>query len=315
MSTDLHAAIDIGTNTVLLLVAEKNGDLLEPVLEEQRIPRLGKGVDASGNLSDSSIGKVLNALKEYRDILTSHYPHVASLTVTATSAVRDAANRNHLIDAVRNEAGFEIKLLSGEEEAEYTYTGALSTLPEIDGALVIDIGGGSTEIAYGKKGVLNDCYSFDMGSVRYTERFINSDPPDKLQVIRCREAVKRELQNRLIAFNQGNQKIPLVGVAGTVTSLAYMDLGLTQYDTDQINSYNITSENISQWVEEISRTSVTSLVQRYPEVMKGRAEIILAGLLILDEFMNFYDIPDLVVSTGGIRHGAILLGNKKGDIL
>lgn len=309
MTPEFHAAIDIGTNTVLLLVAETEGRTLTPIREEQRIPRLGNGVDASGNISDHSIEKVLNVLKEYKVLLSSDYPHLKTLEVTATSAVRDAANRNYFIDTVREETGFEIRLLSGIEEAEYTFNGALSVLSSIDEAIVIDIGGGSTEIAYGKQGVLKDSHSFNMGSVRFTERFIDSDPPESHEVISCRDEIKNILKARPFNFYHGSEQINLIGVAGTVTSLAYMDLGLSKYDSDQINGYKFPVEIIKHWVGKISETSVKILEEDYPAVMKGRAEIILAGLLILDEFMNFYEIPELVVSTGGIRHGAILLGN------
>lgn len=309
MPTDLHAAIDIGTNTVLLLVSAKKDEIMEPIREEQSIPRLGKGVDASGNLSELSMDRVIEVLMAYKKILQSEFPNIKSLTVTATSAVRDAVNRSFFMDRVREETGFEIKLLSGREEAEYTFAGALSMLSEAGQAAVIDIGGGSTEIACGKNGVLGDSHSFNMGSVRFTERFIRSDPPEKDEVIRCRNEIKKILQSRPFDFVHQIEEVALVGVAGTVTSLAYMDIGLTKYDTEQVNGYCMTAEKINKWVKEISESNVNSLEETYPEVMKGRAEIILAGLLILDEFINFYDFPELVVSTGGIRHGAILLGD------
>ncbi|NGP76499.1 Ppx/GppA family phosphatase [Balneolaceae bacterium YR4-1] len=305
----MHAAIDIGTNTVLLLVAKKNGEILTPVREEQRIPRLGNGVDASGNLSDASMKRVLDALQEYNEIISSDYPQIQSPVVTATSAVRDAANRSYFIDKVREETGFEIRLLSGIEEAEYTFAGALSMLPKIDEAVVIDIGGGSTEIAHGMKGVVRESHSFDMGSVRFTERFIGSDPPEESQIRNCREEIRKILHNRPFKFQKEDVQPALVGVAGTVTSLAFMDSGLSQYDSEQINDYTLSTENISYWVDKISKNTVRSLEETYPVVMKGRAEIILAGLLILDEFMTLYNFPELVVSTGGIRHGAILSKN------
>ena len=309
MSSEVHAAIDIGTNTVLLLVAVKHEQVLEPILEEQRIPRLGKGVDASGNLSETSTERVLDVLKEYRHILNADFPNVQNISVTATSAVRDAGNRDYFVDKVKEETGFELKVLSGKQEAELTFQGALSMLAELDDAAVIDIGGGSTEIAYGKKGKLLDSHSFNMGSVRFTERFISSDPAEKEQVISCRNEIKNILYTRPFEFGRDSKKMNLIGVAGTVTSLAYIDLGLLRYDTDQINGYRLSRNDIKEWVAKISMTKVKTLEEQYPEVMKGRAEVILAGVLILDEFMDFYGIPELRVSTGGIRHGAILQAN------
>ncbi len=306
METELHAAIDIGTNTVLLLVASKNGKGLEPLREEQRIPRLGKGVDASGNLSDASIDRVIEALKEYSEILNTDFPNIKTLSVTATSAVRDAANRNYFIKKVKDESGFSIRVLSGTEEAELTFLGALSMIPDTDIATVIDIGGGSTEIAYGKKEQLLDSHSFNMGSVRYTERFIKSDPPKKEQVISCRNEIKKILHTRPFHLDQDKGRLNLIGVAGTVTSLAYIDLNLSSYDIEKINGYRLSRRDIKEWVAKISMTKVSTLEERYPQVMKGRAEVILAGLLILDEFMDYYGITEVMVSTGGIRHGAIL---------
>ncbi|MGK7370344.1 MAG: Ppx/GppA phosphatase family protein, partial [Candidatus Halalkalibacterium sp. M3_1C_030] len=129
MASAIHAAIDIGTNTVLLLIAEKEGPNIHTLLEEQRIPRLGKGVDSSGNLDKESIQRVVDVLKEYRQIINSSYPNIQSLTVTATSAVRDAENRKDFTEKVQEATGFKVKVLSGEQEADFTFKGALSVLP------------------------------------------------------------------------------------------------------------------------------------------------------------------------------------------
>ncbi len=302
----MHAAIDIGTNTVLLLVAEVHNNILQPLHEEQRIPRLGKGVDASGNLDHDSMERVFNALKEYKQILETNFSQINSLSVTATSAVRDAGNRKEFIGRVKRETNFDIKVLSGKDEAEYTFAGALSMLPDTSKAIIIDIGGGSTEIALGENKNLIDSHSFDMGSVRFTERYLKQDPPDKNEIRRCREAIKKLLDDRLFYYMGSEREFPFIGVAGTVTSIAYMDLDLEHYDTQRINGYVLSREHISQWAARILGMSSRVLEKRYPKVMKGRAEVIAAGILILDEFMHYYEIPELRVSTGGIRHGAIL---------
>ncbi|MDX1586710.1 MAG: Ppx/GppA family phosphatase, partial [Balneolaceae bacterium] len=247
-----------------MLVAAKRDKTLDPLHEEQRIPRLGRGVDASGNLSDDAMQRVLTALNEYRYTLADNYPDTASLTVTATSAVRDAANRDYFIDWVREETGLEIQLLSGKEEAEYTFSGALSMIPNIEEAVVIDIGGGSTEIAFGKNNLLEDSHSYDMGSVRFTERYLRNDLPDPDEIIRCRKEIKKVFQTRPFDFNPGRGELNLIGVAGTVTSLAYMDLGLTRYDADRINGYKLSAEAINRWVEKISASSVNPLEEQFP---------------------------------------------------
>ena len=305
-SKNMHAAIDIGTNTVLLLVAEVQNNILRPLYEEQRIPRLGKGVDASGNLDHDSMERVINALKEYKQILETNYSQINSLSVTATSAVRDAGNREEFIHRVKKESNFDIKVLSGKDEAEYTFAGALSMLPDTSEAMIIDIGGGSTEIAIGENKNLIDSHSFDMGSVRFTERYLKHDPPGKNEIRQCRGAIEKLLDERLFDYKGQGKESPLIGVAGTVTSIAYMDLGLDAYDTQRINGYIMSLEQISQWTVHITDMPAGELEKRYPKVMKGRAEVIAAGILILKEFMQHYEIPKLKVSTGGIRHGAIL---------
>lgn len=308
MASEIHAAIDIGTNTVLLLVAAKEGQIINSLREEQRIPRLGKGVDSSSNLDEKSIKRVIDVLQEYKQIMNSSYPNIKSITVTATSAVRDAENRKDFILRIREATGFQVRVLNGEEEAAYTFNGALSVLPdiEIENAAVIDIGGGSTEIAVGEHGRLLDSHSFDMGSVRFTERFLRQDPPAEREIIECRNAINELLDKRLFSLGLSTGDIALVGVAGTVTSLAYMDMGLENFEPDKINGYKLSHQKLKEWIATISETSSEDLIEKYPEVMKGRAEVILAGLLILNEFMNYYKIPSFTVSTGGIRHGTIL---------
>jgi len=302
----LHAAIDIGTNTVLLLVAEKSGNSVKPVFEEQRIPRLGKGVDASGNLDKASMEKVIRSLSHYRNIIQSKYPGVKDTAVTATSAVRDASNRTEFIQEVLHQTGFEIQVLSGQEEAERTYRGALCMVPDISKALVIDIGGGSTEIACGVGDRLLFSHSYDMGSVRFTERYLKHDPPLDKEIQFCRQKIVTLLDEQNFDLNFNDDPLQLVGVAGTVTSLAFMALGLEEYDPDAINNFRMTHSGLKEWIGRLSSQKAQKLRERYPVVMEGRAEVFIAGLLILDTFMDFYEVPDFLVSTGGIRHGSIL---------
>jgi exopolyphosphatase / guanosine-5'-triphosphate,3'-diphosphate pyrophosphatase len=169
------ASIDIGTNSVLLLVAEMDGENLHILRELQEVPRLGKGVDKNRNLHPDSQQRVIAVLKNYQNYLDDHYPETTAETiVTATSAARDAANRDQFLRLVKKETGWDVRLLSGREEAEITYRGALSVLNgrEKTKNVILDIGGGSTEIAYGNGYNLADGFSADMGSVRFTERFL-----------------------------------------------------------------------------------------------------------------------------------------------
>lgn len=300
----MKASIDIGSNTVLLLVGEvQNGNVIVHH-EAQRIPRLAKGVDEKKNLDPESIQRATRALKEYKKVLSQLFEEVKEVAVLATSAVRDANNRLHFIDQVRRETGWTIQVLTGEEEAELMYQGAVSVLTSLpSSSAVIDIGGGSTEVAVGKEGELHDIYSFNIGSVRFTERFLKSDAPTDNEIDSCRSTIKQIMQNRAFELDKSTK---LIGIAGTVTSLAAMVNGIQVYEPDRINNLEITRTQLLEIIRQFSAHSSSKMLNRFPDILEGRADVILAGLLILDEFMKLYDQTHVIVSTGGIRHGAIL---------
>ncbi|WP_440998820.1 Ppx/GppA phosphatase family protein [Fodinibius sp. SL11] len=304
----MKASIDIGTNTVLLLVAELDGNSLTVIDEQQRIPRLGSGVDESKKLSKGAMQRVIDSLNEYRKIVRKKYPEVENIYVTATSAVRDAENKAEFLDLVEQKTGLKVQVLSGLKEAEYTFLGAQSVLNDVEGSkLVIDIGGGSTELAYGQE-QLEDRYSYDMGCVRFTERFLKNNPPTDLQIQECRDAIKRVLEE--YRFNFPTQTT-FIGVAGTVTSLAFIDLKMSSYNAETLSGHIITKKKLQSYINRFCSYTSDMLGKKYPEVMKGRADIFLAGLLILDEFMKSNNIEELITSTGGIRYGTLIAETKK----
>lgn len=302
----MRASIDIGSNTVLLLVAEVDAASVRVIEEVQRAPRLGRGVDAGKNLHPDSIERVLAVLGDYRKRLRQHYPVIdaASAVVVATSAVRDAGNREAFIRRVGKETGFEVRVASGDEEAELTYRGALSVLPALHHPLaVIDIGGGSTEVATGRPDEMHDRYSFDMGSVRYTERYLKADPPTSEQLEQCRSAIREIIRQHPFSMNDETE---LIGVAGTVTSMATIQHGIEHYEAGRLNGMNIKLNDITGAVARFSTISSKVLLERHPDILRGRADVFLGGLLVLEGFMQAYDFAGITVSTGGIRHGALL---------
>jgi len=303
----IRSSIDIGTNSVLLLVATVQNGKIETVHEEQRIPRLGQGVDSDGRLSEEAVQRVMNVLNDYKKLLQESYPETSKETlVTATSAVRDAENRDEFIERIRQETGWKVMLLSGAEEAQVTFLGALSGLNETNRdstVSVLDIGGGSTEIASGKSEVLDQWDSLNMGSVRFTERFLKSDPPGRNQIDAARAEVKKMLHDWQHEPGSVEQ---LVGVAGTVTSVAGIDLGLDKYDPDVINGHRLSREFIEEKIDEFSSKSSSQIEESYPLFLKGRGDVITAGLIILSEFMKHCNIESVMVSTGGIRHGILM---------
>lgn len=305
----MRAAIDIGSNTVLLLIAKVEGNHVEVIHEEQRIPRLGRGVDENKTLHEDSIQRVLDVLAEYKSIIEEDYFIFKDVIVTATSAVRDAKNRDYFLNRVFDEVGFDVRLLTGEEEAQWTFVGALSVMDvdEDQTFYVVDIGGGSTEVAMGRKGQLLDYHSFDMGCVRFKERFLQQNPPFQDEIKQCIEEIKKLLSKRRF---KAPKNIQAIGVAGTATSLAAIDLELDVFENEKLNGHVIKEEKLSKGIEIFSLHTYDQLLELSPNLLKGREDIFLAGLLILDGFMKFKGVDEIKVSTGGIRHGALLMTKK-----
>ena len=300
---ELKASIDIGTNSVLLLVANIRDGGIEVLEEKQAVPRLGKGVDADKNLHPDSCDRVVEVLKKYKAHLEENYPQAANdVVVTATSAVRDSSNREEFLNQIYQETGWNVQLLTGVEEAQTTYTGAISVLKDqSENFVVLDIGGGSTEIALGKQLQLSSGISVDMGSVRFSERYLKSDPPKKEEL----ETLRTEVNSLLKTKSFNLKKYRLVGVAGTVTSIAAIELGLDEYNASRINGYLLKKKSVEEFIDEFSKITSDEIEQKYSPFLTGRGDVITGGLIILHEFMNHFNFDELIVSTGGIRHGIL----------
>ena len=299
------ASIDIGTNSVLLLIAEQTELGLQVHEEVQRLPRLGAMVDSNGVLARQSIDRVLEVLTEYAEIIQTYGDGVLKKTrVTATSAVRDAANKNEFLSLVKEIVGFEIQILSGEEEAKYTYLGAISqTKVESNSILVVDIGGGSTELAMGDSSQWLRGISVDMGCVRFNERYLVHNPPYQEEIGECRRSIEALLESTKLRFPPNTQ---VVTVSGTATSLAAIDQQLFPYQLSRINNYRLNSDKLAKSIEIFSLHTYEQLIELHPEVMQGRADVFLAGLLILEGVLRYASIEEFIVSSGGIRHGILL---------
>ena len=299
------ASIDIGTNSVLLLIVEQTELGLQVHEEVQRLPRLGAMVDSNGVLARQSIDRVLEVLTEYAEIIQTYGDGVLKKTrVTATSAVRDAANKNEFLSLVKEIVGFEIQILSGEEEAKYTYLGAISqTKVESNSILVVDIGGGSTELAMGDLSQWLRGISVDMGCVRFNERYLVHNPPYQEEIGECRRSIEALLESTKLRFPPNTQ---VVTVSGTATSLAAIDQQLFPYQLSRINNYRLNTDKLAKSIEIFSLHTYEQLIELHPEVMQGRADVFLAGLLILEGVLRFASVEEFIVSSGGIRHGILL---------
>ena len=224
------AAIDIGTNTALLLVAEvtKQNEII-PIAQEEKIVRLGQGVDRNEYLNSEAIGRTLGAIRE--QVKIAEDLGAEKILISGTSAVRDAANREILLSEIKNNFGITMQVLSGDEEAELTYFGALSNKNLRGDILLVDIGGGSTEFIFGTQQKIKCAFSLNIGSVRLTERFVQNDPITETEYKSIRRAVKEQLSS-LKGFDAGQ----LMGIAGTITTLAALHLQMDTYDSSKIDN-------------------------------------------------------------------------------
>jgi exopolyphosphatase/guanosine-5'-triphosphate,3'-diphosphate pyrophosphatase len=296
------ASIDIGTNTVLLLVVEIDRNRKMTILEDQqRLPRLGKDVDARGAIGPTSFQRVVDVLDEYKTICDRLKPD--KVVAVGTSAVRDAANRKEFSAYVRSRTGINIEIVNGEEEARLAYIGALSGFPEIHaGAAVIDIGGGSTEITTGTSEKILTTASVDIGSVRITERFFKHNPPMDDELRDAEEFIGNALQKTVGTDLAGSV---VVGVAGTATTLAALDIGLAQFDRIRISGHRLTRTAVHSLLGRLKKMTVNEILS-LSTMTHGRADILTAGTLILHTFMNKTNVTGVTVSERGIRYGLAL---------
>lgn len=299
------AGVDIGTLTCRLLIADvstTDGRLTE-LRSERRILQLGEGVDQTKQLNIVAMDRVLQCLKEWRELIEAS--HVDATAVVATSAVRDAANRDEFLDRVKREAGFEVELISGEEEARRTLLGIRSGLPHgVTDVLALDIGGGSTEFILDRPGQKPIVHSIDVGVVRLCERLLQHDPPIDGEVRQAREWVARE--TKATVADMGNyQAATFVGTAGTITSLAAMAQKLPVYEPARVHNYLLHLSTI-QKIEQTLLSRKIADRAGLPGLEKGREEVIAAGAIIIQTVMETLGLPSVLVSDLGLREGVLI---------
>lgn len=301
------AVIDLGTNTVLMVVGRLGADGSVELLDDVHgIARLGQGVDAGRRIGPEAAARVCGFLRRYRERAVSL--GAGEVTAFGTSALRDAANREEFISQVEREVGIPLIPVSGAEEARLTFIGAGFGLDLPPRYGVLDIGGGSTELAVGAAGRLETSGSVDLGAVRLTERCFPDLPPTPVQVAAAREATDSLLAG-LPACPSG---FPLVGVAGTVTTLGALDLGLTRFDAEELNGYRLTADRVKVWSDRLLGLSLAE-ARDLPAVDDDRADIIAAGSLILRRALRQFGSDAILVSTRGLRYGLLLAALAAGS--
>lgn len=291
------AAIDCGTNSTRLLVVDDRRATLERLM---RITRLGRGTAATGVLADDAIERTVAVLGEYRAVMDAH--GVERVRMTATSAARDAANRDAFFSAAADIVGTRPELLSGEEEARLSFLGAAAELDPSDGPfLVVDIGGGSTEFAVGTTEPVGVA-SADMGCVRLSEKYLHHDPPAPEELSQALSVARDWLDDVARDAPAVAEARRLVGLAGTVTTVAAVELGLPHYDRDRIHHFLLSREA----AEDVFRTLATETrAQRAhnPGLEAGRVDVIVGGAAILVAVMRYFDHHECLVSEADILDG------------
>ena len=293
---EVVAAIDCGTNSTRLLVTDGQ----TPLVRTMRITRLGEGVDASGRLVPAAIQRTLGVLREYRQVMDGH--GVSRVRMTATSAARDAGNRAEFLDQAAAIVGTEAELLAGEDEGRLAFAGATAGLDAADGPfLVADIGGGSTELIIGSDRPTG-VRSMDVGCVRLTERLLHHDPPRAEELTDALREVRDALEDAVREVPALAEPARMIGLAGTVTTVAAVEIGLTAYDPARTHHFWLSRHA----AEDVYRTLATeSRAARLgnPGLEEARVDVIVGGCVVLVALLRFFDLEGCMVSESDILDG------------
>ena len=291
------AAVDLGTNSTRLLVADVDGGRVDELARETRITRLGEGVDRRRRLLPVPIARVRNCLSDYRR--SAEALGAERTLLVGTSAVRDAENGEAFLGEIEWSYGFATDVLSGEDEAMTTLRGVTAGRTLETGTLIVDVGGGSTEVILGGPDGVDFRTSLDMGSVRMTERFLASDPPTPAELEACATAVRGELAAVSLKPRSA------IGVAGTITTLAALDLELHEYDREVVHGHRVTAAGV---LRQLARLADLPLEERrrVPALDPGRAPTIVAGAVIVRETLRHFGLEEIEASERDLLHGVAL---------
>src|SRR5919204_265672 len=296
------AAVDIGTNSTRLLVADVDDGRLADVERHTRITRLGEGVDERHRLLPVPIARVRNVLSDFRR--RAEELGTERTLAIATSAIRDADNGVAFLGEIEWSYGFTMRLLSGHDEALLMFRGVTSDRAIQAGTVIVDVGGGSTELVAGGPEGVHWHDSLDIGSVRLTERFLHTDPPAQEELEACARAVQALLAER-VPDEVRERTTAAIGVAGTITSLAALALGLDEYDRDQVHGSRLSADALEEQLERLASVPLAERRTLRP-LDPERAPVIVAGAVIAREVLSFFDVDALEISERDILDGAAL---------
>lgn len=300
-----RAGVDIGTNSCRLLVRGSDGATLA---RELTITRLGRGVDEAGHLDDAALELTLSTLDGYRAIWQDHGVDGAAVRIAATSAVRDAEDRERFIEGVRDATGVAPQVLTGDEEAEVAYRGAMTSLDVDGGVVLLDVGGGSTELVVGGAEP-EGAVSMQLGSVRLSERILQDAPPTAPQLAAARMEVADRIGEAATALRvrglEPRSVDTLVGVAGTVTTLGMLAMRQSEFRLGAVHGREVDLPTVRDWSDRLLRMSTAEIAELGP-VQAGREDVIAAGVLIVRSVMERLRFERLTVSEHDFLDGLLL---------
>jgi exopolyphosphatase / guanosine-5'-triphosphate,3'-diphosphate pyrophosphatase len=297
------ASIDIGSNTVLLLISEIDFQKQEvkTIKNYYRVPRISKGLLAGEPINSSKVDELITILNEYKEICDGM--SVQNILPVATNALRIASNSKEIISRIQNELGLEVKIIAGNEEARLSFLGAIFPVEDEINKTVIDIGGGSTEIIFGNNKEIRFKKSFQIGVVSLTEKFLNNKPRIVEDIYKA-EKYANEILNELSSQIPSGEET--IAVAGTPTTLSCMIQKIKFYDEKLVENSILTYENVCSIIKEIYPLSEQEMSERYGQVVEGREDVLLAGCIILKVFMEKVGLEKIIVSNKGLRYGVVI---------
>lgn len=298
------ASIDIGTNTFRLLIANVSGNNFKEIYSERVITRIGQGVSESGFLRKEAIQRGIFTLKRFADIISRY--DVKGIIATATSALRDARNSDEFLKQAKAEAGIDIEILSGEEEARKTLSGIFIGIPAPESSLIVDIGGGSTELIVSRDTKPLFIESLSLGVVYLSDRYMRYDPPRKEDIKRMGAEISQRLAPVVFPVTElFTENTVFIGTAGTITTLAAITQGLRGFDHRKVHNFRISLSSVREIFSDISTISAKERA-KYPALEPERFDIIVPGTLILLKIMETFGFKEVIVSDYGLREGILL---------
>ena len=305
-----RAVIDIGTNSIKLLVGEVTDGVVRPIDERSEQTRLGAGFYETHELQDGPISHTASAVARF--VAQARDAGAVSLRAIATSAARDAKNADQLIDAVRSASGLRVEIISGDQEADWVFRGVTSD-PALHGGrlLILDVGGGSTEFIVGEHGHHSFRRSFPLGSVRLLEKLRPADPPSLADLAGCRKWLAEFVREQIAPDMQpwlseaASAPLILVGTGGTTTILARMEKKLTGFNREEIDGTLLSRPQVLEYMVDLWSKPL-AVRRTLPGLPSNRADVIIMGVAIYEAVMQQFQLPELYVSTRGLRFGALL---------